>query len=85
MTTESNKLNIKAHQKLVTWKYSPSSQEAIRIITALITHKNKPKVIKVAGNVRKTKIGLTNAFKIPSTNATKSAPKNPLTSTPGKR
>lgn len=39
----------------------------------------------VAGKVKKIIIGRTNAFKIPKTKATKRAPKNPLTSIPGKR
>lgn len=46
---------------------------ANNIITALITNKNKPSEIIVAGNVNKISKGLTNIFKRAITNATQIA------------
>ncbi len=43
---------------------------ASKIISALITNRNKPNVIMVIGSVRITNIGLTNKFKIDKTTAT---------------
>ena len=50
-----------------------------KIISALITSKNNPKVIMVTGNVRITNIGLTNILSNPRTMATISAVVNPAT------
>ena len=44
-----------------------------KIIKALMTSKNNPKVIKVTGSVSKTKSGFTNKFNNPSTMATQMA------------
>jgi len=41
-----------------------------KIIMALITNKNNPKVIKVTGNVKITKIGFIKRFNNPRTTAT---------------
>ena len=46
------------------------SLSANKIIQALITNKNKPNVIKVAGSVKKTKSGRTNMFSKEITTAT---------------
>lgn len=54
------------------------------MIKALITQRNNPKVNIVAGRVKKTNMGLTNAFNKANTMATPKAPQNPFTSTPGK-
>lgn len=54
-------LKNKAVQKPDTAK--PSTKESpIKIITALITNKNKPNVIMVAGIVSNTKIGFKKRF-----------------------
>lgn len=47
-----------------------TSLEHNKIITALITNKNNPKVKIVAGKVNITKIGLTNKLSSPKTTAT---------------
>ena len=46
------------------------SLSANRIINALITKRNRPKVIIVIGNVKIIKIGFTNKFRIDKTIAT---------------
>ena len=62
-------LNNKAVQKLET--ENPSIQLfAIKINTALITNKNKPKVTMVIGKVKITKIGFIIASSIPIKKAT---------------
>lgn len=62
-------LNNIATQILLT--ENPSiNLSANNMIKALITNKNKPNVIIVIGNVKITKIGLTNKFKIDKTIAT---------------
>ena len=67
-------LNNMAIQMLLT--ENPSiNLSANNIISALITNKNKPKVIIVIGSVRMTNIGFTNKFKIDSTTATITAVK----------
>jgi len=81
--TDNNKLNNRAIQK-------PSTEKpviklfAIKMIKALITNKNKPKVTTVIGKVKITKIGLTKILSRPSTTATIMAAPKPETSTPGK-
>lgn len=77
-------LNNKAQRKLSTLKESPKIQLANKMMQALITIRNNPKVKMVAGKVNRTKRGLTNIFKSAKTKATASAPRNPLTSIPGK-
>jgi len=47
--------------------------DAIQNKKALITNKNRPKVIKVTGNVNTTKIGLTIRFKQPITSVANKA------------
>ena len=54
-----------------------------KIISALITNKNNPKVIIVTGNVSITNIGLINILSNPRTIATINAVVNPATRTPG--
>lgn len=49
------------------------------IISALITNKNNPKVIKVIGRVKITKIGLMNILSSPRTTATIKAVVKPAT------
>ena len=80
---DNNKLNSNAIQKPLTVK--PSIKLfAIKIIHALITNRNKPKVITVIGKVKMIKIGLTIMFSNPRTIATITAEVNPSTATPGK-
>lgn len=55
-----------------------------RTIRALITKRNRPKVMMVIGQVNITITGLINAFTIPIRKAAKKAGPNPLTVTPGK-
>lgn len=55
------------------------------MIMALITSKNKPKVIKVTGIVSNTKIGFRKVFSKPKTTATIKAPVKLVTCTPGKK
>jgi len=62
-------LKIKAVQNEFTLN-PPTILEHIKIITALITNKNKPNVRIVAGNVNMTKIGLINILSNPKTTAT---------------
>ncbi len=66
---DSNILNSNAHQKLETAKPS-TNLSANKIIQALITNKNNPKVTMVAGKVKKIKIGRTNIFNSDITTAT---------------
>ena len=47
--------------------------EAISIIQALITNKNMPRVTRVAGRVKKIRIGRKIAFRTPITRATQIA------------
>jgi hypothetical protein len=47
--------------------------EAIKIIAAFITNKNKPSVTTVIGNVRKIKIGFTKMFMMIKTKETNMA------------
>lgn len=62
-----------------------TNEEAIRIITALITKVKSPRVKKLRGKVSKRSIGLRKTFKRPTTNATSKAVVKPATLTPGKR
>lgn len=80
---ESKILKKSAVQKPETAK-PPTNLSANKIIIALITNKNKPKVTKVAGSVKKIKMGLTNIFKKAITAATIIADRYPETVTPGK-
>lgn len=57
---------------------------ANKMMIALITNKNKPKVTIVAGNVKKIKIGFTNIFNNEITIATIMADVYPDTETLGK-
>lgn len=66
----------------------PSNNLSVkRIIKAFIMSKNSPNVRMVIGNVKITRIGLTNRFKTDSTTATIIADTNALpdSSTPGKK
>lgn len=56
-----------------------------KIITALITNKNKPNVTTVTGSVKTTKIGLIKRFSNPKTTATITAVPKLATCTPVKR
>ncbi len=76
-------LNNKATQKPDTAK-PLTNLSASKIITALITNRNNPKVTNVAGNVKKIKTGLTNILSNAITAATIMAEKYPETVTPGK-
>ncbi len=62
-------LKKKAHQKLFTAKPF-SNLSTSKIISALITSRNKPSVIMVIGMVRNTSIGFTIAFTMPKMMAT---------------
>lgn len=61
LNIESKMLKNNAAQKPETVKPSTNLSAKI-IITALITKINKPKVTRVAGNVKKIKSGLTTMF-----------------------
>jgi hypothetical protein len=80
---ESNKLKIKAIQNPFT--PNPDTKEsARRIIIALITSRNNPRVKIVTGRVNIRRIGLTIRFSMASTTATIIAVPNPATETPGR-
>ena len=66
------RLNNKAVKKVSTVK-PPTILVQIKIITALITNKNKPKVKTVSGNVSITNIGFINKLSKPKTIATSKA------------
>lgn len=75
-------LKIKATKKPET--ANPLTKlSAKRMITALITNKNNPKVTMVAGSVKNINSGRTNIFKIAITTATIKAVPYPSTVTPG--
>ena len=77
-------LNSKAVQKLLT--VNPlMNLSAKRIMQALITSKNKPKVTMVIGNVRMIKMGFKMAFRNAKTAATIMAVVKFATPTPGKK
>lgn len=62
-------LNNKAVQKLET--VNPLIKLSTnKMIQALITNRKSPKVTRVAGSVKKIKMGLTNMFSNPKTTAT---------------
>ena len=69
---DNNTLKSIATQILLTEKPSINLL-ANKIIKALMTNKNNPKVTMVIGKVKITKIGFTIRFKIDSTTATKIA------------
>ena len=80
---ESNKLKINATQNPST-PNPETKPSANKMITALITRRNNPKVTIVTGNVNSTRIGFTIKFKIANTSATIIAVPYPATLTPGK-
>jgi hypothetical protein len=61
LNTDNNTLNKNAVKNPLTTK-PVTKFPANNIITALITNKNSPKVIIVAGNVKNTNNGRTNIF-----------------------
>lgn len=81
---DKSKLNTNAVQKPLTAKPLKNSP-AKRIITALITKRNKPNVMMVIGKVRMTKIGFIKASSTAKTIAKIMADVNPSASwTPGR-
>ena len=66
---DNSKLKSKACQNPATWKPLIKLSD-IKIIVALITNKNKPKVNTVTGIVKNIKIGFKNVFKKAITIAT---------------
>jgi hypothetical protein len=76
-------LKIKAIQKEATSKPATISEQN-KIISALITSKNNPKVIIVTGNVNNTSIGLIKILSKPKTMATIIEVPKLSTRTPGK-
>lgn len=76
-------LNNKAHQKLSTAK-PEIRKSASKIITALITSKNNPRLRMVIGIVRIISSGLTITFKTDSITATIIAVRKLSTATPPK-
>ena len=74
-------LKSMAVQNELTEKPSTNSSQS-KIMTALMTNKNKPKVKKVTGNVNKTKMGFTKKFNNPKTMATVRAVVNSSMTTP---
>ena len=83
LKTDSKTLNNKAQKKFLTVKLS-TNLSANKIIQALITNRNKPKVTMVAGKVKNTKSGRTNIFSSEITIATIIADTYPSTEIPGK-
>lgn len=75
-------LNNIAVQKLSTAN-PPTILVHNKMINALITNKNNPKVIRVTGNVSSTRMGLTNRFNNPKTIATIIEVVKLATETPG--
>lgn len=69
LNIDSNTLNNNAEKKLDTTN-PVTKLPANRIMIALITNKNNPKLNTVAGNVKSISSGLTNIFKIAIANAT---------------
>src|SRR5690606_23665805 len=79
---ESKRLNIRDHQKTATWK--PGTRfSAKRMIRALMTKRNSPRVKIVTGRVNKTNKGLTRKFKRARTTARTMAVHMESTFTPG--
>ncbi|OIP51924.1 MAG: hypothetical protein AUK33_02855 [Flavobacteriaceae bacterium CG2_30_34_30] len=77
------KLKSSAHQKPFMLK--PGINQSIsKIITALITKRNKPNVIRVAGRVNNTNNGFTVIFKSANTAATIIEVVNVFTCAPGR-
>ncbi len=66
VSTDKIKLNNIAHQNPSTLNPLINALHS-RIITALITNKNKPKVSTVSGKLKKLKIGFTVTLKSPKT------------------
>jgi hypothetical protein len=83
LKTDSNTLKSSAEKNPETAKPA-TNLSANKMIIALITKINKPKVTKVAGNVKKINKGLTTAFNTAITNATIIAETAPDMVTPGK-
>ena len=67
-TIDNSKLNKSAHQKPSILMPS-MNLSASKMINALMTNKNNPRVIKVMGKVRITNIGLRKVLSNASTNA----------------
>jgi hypothetical protein len=78
LVKESNKLKSSAHQKPATSNPGIIAS-AIKIIKALITRRNNPKVKTVKGIVSRIRIGLMVRFSRDSTRASITAAKNPST------
>lgn len=81
---DNNKLNKSAFQKPSTPNPSINLSHNI-IIEALITNKNKPKVTKVIGIVKKINIGFKKVFSNANTTATIKAVVNVSTVIPGRK
>ncbi len=79
LTIDNTKLNHKAVQNPSTLKPS-TNLSANKIINALMTNKNNPKVKNVIGSDKIVRIGFTIVFKNAKTTATKNAVKNLLIS-----
>lgn len=77
-------LKNKADQNPLTWKPS-TILDAIKIITALMTNKNSPRVKIVAGMERSTKTGFKKTLRMAKTTATTRAVEKPSILIPGKR
>lgn len=80
--TDKITLKNKAVQNVSTLKPSTIFEHS-KIMTALMTNKNKPKVRIVTGRVSITKMGLIKIFSNPRTTATIKAVAKPSTRTPG--
>ena len=76
--SDNSKLNNKAVQNPLTENPSRNSL-AKRMIQALITNRNNPRVITVIGKVKMIRIGFKIAFNNAKTIATTMAPVNPAT------
>ena len=81
---ESKRLKISATQKPSTLNPLINASTS-KIIIALITRRNKPKVTIVTGNVKSIRIGLTIRLRIERTTATSMAVPYPATVTPGRK
>jgi hypothetical protein len=80
-TIDNNILNRRAHQNPSTVNPLISFSQS-KIISALMTKRNKPSVKIVIGKVSIISIGLTSAFNIANTTATINAVINPSICTP---
>ncbi len=83
MIMERIRLKANAHQNPLTTKPA-TKYSAIKMITALMTRRNKPRVRMVTGMVNRISKGLINALSMARTIDTISASQKLATATPGR-